>query len=245
MPHRLFVDLPLSEGLTCALPDGATRHTQVLRMQPGHAVTLFNGRGGEWTGTITQMSRSETLVHVEQFVDCSRELPIHVTLAVGMPANERMDWLVEKAAELGVSAIQPLECQRSVLRLNGSRAEKRVAHWQAIAVSASEQSGRTTVPTVHPIKSAQTWLSESAPAQASSATPRYVLSLRDAVDLGGALRQSGQIQDALFLSGPEGGLTEDEEAAALAKGFMAVSLGPRILRADTAPLAALAILSAR
>lgn len=245
MTHRLYVDMTLAEGLTCALPDHATRHTQVLRMQPGNTVTLFNGQGGEWLAEITQMSRSETCVHIQQFVDCARELPTRITLAIGMPANERMDWLVEKACELGATTIQPLECQRSVLRLSGARADKRVAHWQAIAVSACEQSGRTAIPIVHPISSAKDWLSVCSQVGAPEGTRRYVLSLRNTTDFTSTIRSAGHIREAVFLSGPEGGLTEDEETAALAAGFTAVSLGPRVLRADTAPLAALAILGTR
>ncbi|WP_374592639.1 16S rRNA (uracil(1498)-N(3))-methyltransferase [Aquabacterium sp.] len=245
MPHRLFVELALSEGLTCSLPEGPTRHTQVLRMQPGDALTLFNGQGGEWSATVDAMSRSETVVCIGSYVECSRELPVRVTLAVGMPANERMDWLVEKAAELGAFAIQPLECQRSVLRLSGARADKRVTHWQAVAISACEQSGRTAVPIVHPIRTAADWLVASAQPGTHLDIKRYVLSLREATDFASTLGRAADLRDAMFFSGPEGGLTEGEEAAALAAGFAPVSLGPRVLRADTAPLAALAILGAR
>lgn len=212
-------------------------------MQPGDEVVLFNGQGGEWLAEIEQMSRAETHVRVRQFTACSRELPCAVTLAIGMPANERMDWLVEKAAELGVAAIQPLECQRSVLRLSGPRAAKRVAHWQAIAIAACEQSGRTAVPTVHPIQPASTWL--AAQEQPAPNSARFVLSLRNAADLTRALDEAGDLRRACFFSGPEGGLTDTEEDAALAAGFCSVSLGPRTLRADTAPIAALAILGSR
>ncbi len=244
MTHRIYVDTPLSPELALALPDGATRHTQVLRMQPGDALCLFNGRGGEWSAEISEMSRSETVVRVLRHEASSRELACAVTLAVGMPANERMDWLVEKAAELGVVAIQPLECQRSVLKLSGTRAEKRVAHWQAVAIAACEQSGRTAVPTIHPIRLASAWLA----ALAHGDTPgsaNYVLSLRDARGLTTALDSAGDLTSARFFSGPEGGLTEEEERAALAAGFQATSLGPRTLRADTAPIAALAIIGSR
>ena len=143
-----------------------------------------------------------------------------------------------------MAAIQPLECQRSVLKLSGVRAEKRVAHWQAVAIAACEQSGRTSVPTIHPIQPASTWLAAQAKT-ASPASARYILSLRDTHDLTAALDSEGGRSSACFFSGPEGGLTEYEERAALTAGFKAVSLGPRTLRADTAPIAALAIIGSR
>lgn len=244
MPHRIFIDRPLAADLTLALPSGATRHTQVLRMQPGDAIEVFNGQGGEWYAEIVQMSRKETTVRVLRHESCDRELSCPVALAVGIPANERMDWLVEKATELGAASIQPLTCLRSVLRLDGARAEKRVAHWQAIAIAACEQSGRTIVPTIHPIQTATSWL--AAQVQDSAAhQARYTLSLRDSRSFMSALNSSDQPKSVCLFSGPEGGLTEDEENAALAAGHIAVSLGPRTLRADTAPLAALAIIGSR
>ena len=239
MSHRLYVPIDWCAGTTIALPEGATRHTQVLRLQPGDAVVLFNGRGGEWLGRVAQMARGSTVVEVIEQVAVERELPTAVTLAVGMPANDRMDWLVEKAAELGVAAIQPLECSRSVLRLQGERASKRVAHWQAIAVAACEQSGRTAVPEVRAVLPLLPWLAAGESCLAPSGA-RWVLSLREARPLGEMLASQAGLVSACFLSGPEGGLSEEEERAAREAGFAAVSLGPRTLRADTAPLAALA-----
>jgi 16S rRNA (uracil1498-N3)-methyltransferase len=230
MPPRLFVDQPLRAGETFALPAGPARHVQVLRLQPGAALTLFNGEGGEWGATVTQMGRSDVSVQLGAHADVDRELRLHVTLALGMPANERMDAVVEKATELGVAVIQPLMCERSVLRLNAERAEKKVAHWQAVALSACEQSGRTRVPQVAEVRSVTQWLQQLAP----SASTRWLLSLREAEPL------AAPSDRVLCLSGPEGGLSPAEETAARAAGFSAVSLGPRVLRADTAPLALLA-----
>jgi len=159
-----------------------------------------------------------------------------VTLAVGMPANERMDALVEKATELGVAALQPLICERSVLRLSGERAEKRQAHWQAVAVAACEQSGRTRVPTVAPVRTLSDWLATKPAADGVAA---HVLDPR-----AGPASQL-PAGPALFLSGPEGGLSESEIRLAESAGFVPIGLGPRILRADTAPLAILAHLSLR
>jgi 16S rRNA (uracil1498-N3)-methyltransferase len=228
---------------------------QVLRMQPGGQVQLFDGRGGEWLATVTEMGRKVVTVAVGEAVPSERELSVQVTLAMGMPANDRMDALVEKAAELGVHAIQPLLCERSVLRLDGERAAKKVAHWQAVAVSACEQCGRAVVPQVHEVKSLAAWLrgAQAAPAlEAGGRQRRGVLSLREAVTmrawLGADAAQatagatSAQRTSYVFLSGPEGGLSPTEEALALEAGWTALTLGPRVLRADTAPLAALSVI---
>jgi 16S rRNA (uracil1498-N3)-methyltransferase len=235
MPPRLYVDPPLSHGSQISLPSGAARHVQVLRLQPGAAVTLFDGAGGEWSATVERMGRSEVQVRVGEHHAVDRELPLPVTLALGMPANERMDTLVEKATELGVAEIQPLVCQRSVLRPSGERAQKKVAHWQAVAVAACEQSGRTRVPHIAPVLAFDDWLARLGPADG---TRRVLLSFAGA-PLGVDETQAG----VLCLSGPEGGLTGAEEAAARTEGFVPCSLGPRVLRADTAPLALLAHLA--
>ena len=237
MLPRFFVPPPLRAGDVRALPPGPARHVQVLRLQPGDEITLFDGSGGEWRARIEQIGRSEVSVHLLEHVDTSVELPFEVTLAMGMPANDRMDGVVEKATELGVAALQPLVCERSVLRLNGERADKKVAHWQAVAASASEQCGRTRVPTVHPVRTLPQWLAGLTP---DATTRRLVLSLRE--DRPWRVVASAD-QRLLFLSGPEGGLSEAEEQAALQAGFEPTSLGPRVLRADTAPLAVLAALA--
>ena len=235
MPPRLHVSLPLSGAAELDLPEGAARHVQVLRLQPGAALTLFDGRGGEWDAQVLRMGRREVAVRIGEFHDVSRELPLAVTLAVGMPANERMDALVEKACELGVAAIQPLVCERSVLRLDGERAERKREHWQAQAVAAAEQSGRTRVPRIgRPLRLAE-WL----PTLGARPGPRWLLSPAGARPLPAAAAAA----PVLLLSGPEGGLSPAEEDAARAKGFQAVQLGARVLRAETAPLAALAVLA--
>ena len=232
MTIRLFVETPLAASTEMALPPGPARHAQVRRVQPGEALVLFDGQGGEWLARVTAMGRSEVRVAVEQHIHVDRELPLAVTLAVGMPANERMDILVEKATELGVAAIQPLLCERSVLRLAGERAERKREHWQAVAVAASEQCGRTRVPGVEPVRALGAWLAMRPVATSAgwllSPGPLATPPSRPA---GGPL---------VLLSGPEGGLSPGEEDAAIGAGFSAVSLGPRVLRAETAPLAVLA-----
>ena len=209
----------------------------MLRLQPGDPVILFNGalEGGEqeWPARVVRIGKRdvEVLVGAARAVD--RELSWPVTLAVVPPANERMDWLVEKAAELGATAIQPLRGERSVLRLEGARAEAKVRHWQAIAIAASEQCGRARVMRVAPSVELAQWLT------AAPASQRYLISP------GAALVASAQPlpppgAPIYVLSGPEGGLSADEEGAAVAHGFLAIRLGPRVLRAETAPLALLA-----
>ncbi|WP_295980175.1 16S rRNA (uracil(1498)-N(3))-methyltransferase [uncultured Variovorax sp.] len=231
---RIHCATPLAPGAQLGLQPGAARHVQVLRLQPGDALTLFDGRGGEFGATVTRMGRSDVDVQVGARLDAEREAGIAVHLAVGMPANDRMDWLVEKATELGVASIQPLQTAHGVLRLAGERAQKKQEHWQAVAVAACEQCGRNRVPPVHPVRDLGAWLEglgEDAPAA------RHVLGFGDAAQpLGRAAPAGGS---ALFLSGPEGGLNPQEEARARASGFVLTTLGPRILRAETAPLAAL------
>ncbi|MDP1649430.1 MAG: 16S rRNA (uracil(1498)-N(3))-methyltransferase [Rubrivivax sp.] len=235
MTIRLFVALPLLAGAELSLPSGAARHAQVRRVQPGDALLLFDGGGSDWPATVLAVGRSEVRVHVGQPLAVARELRHEVTLALGMPANERMDMLVEKATELGVARLQPLLTERSVLRLAGERAERKREHWQAVAQAACEQCGRARVPVVEPVRTLAEWL-PSAPAGL-----RLLLSLRQpARTLPEAAASLSPGTALCTLSGPEGGLTAAEEDAALAAGFVVAGLGPRVLRAETAPLAVLA-----
>jgi 16S rRNA (uracil1498-N3)-methyltransferase len=238
---RFHCSVPLSAGASLALPPGAARHVQVLRMQPGDALTLFDGAGGEYTATVERMGRSDVAVTVGAHLPVEREAPRAVHLAVGMPANERMDWLVEKATELGVASIQPLATAHGVLRLSGERAEKKRAHWEAIAVAACEQCGRNRVPVIHPVQPFAAWL--GTPAHAEPGALRLVLSLAEGTRGIAALETETAGAGALVLSGPEGGLSGTEEQQAIASGFAPVTLGARVLRAETAALAALVALA--
>ncbi len=256
MNPRIFVDRPLSEpdwaeGLALELPPAAARHVQVLRLQPGSGLTLFDGRGGQWTAQITAMTRSGARVALGAHEAVERELPLAVTLAVCMPANDRMDDLVEKATELGAAGIVPLMSERSVLRLSGDRAAKRQAHWQAVAVAAAEQSGRNRVPAVHAVQPLEEALTGRFRGLTPEVSLRWQLSLEaQAMGIPSAIEWMNLRPPAaasahlLVLSGPEGGLSPAEQAQAQAAGFAPVSLGPRTLRADTAPLAALAVVGA-
>jgi 16S rRNA (uracil1498-N3)-methyltransferase len=241
---RFYCPAALVTGELLSLPAGAARHVQVLRLQPGDPITLFNGGipgavplGGEFDATIRRIGRSEVQVEVGQQVCVEREAAREVHLALGMPANERMDWLVEKATELGVSSIQPLVTQRSVLKLDAGRAGKKLAHWRGIALAACEQCGRNRVPFIHEVTPLLDWV------RSARVATRLLLSLGPQSQRLLAAVAPGLAGPVLLLSGPEGGLSNEEEAAARACGFMPVTLGPRTLRADTAPLAALAALT--
>ena len=257
---RFYCPTPLIPGELLELPAGAARHVQVLRLQPGDSITLFNGgpamdgNGGEFDATVTRMGRSDVQVQLGPHHPVEREAARAVHLAVGMPANDRMDWLVEKATELGVASIQPLMTERSVLRLNGERADKKVAHWQSVAISACEQCGGNRVPVIHEVMGFSAWAKARLQNQAAPATQgelsghSLLLSLRSGTqDLREAVPAQSWTVGATpaaitFLSGPEGGLSAAEEEIALSCGFAPVTLGPRVLRAETAALAALAAL---
>jgi len=239
---RIYCPLPLVTGQVVDLPSTAARHVQVLRMQPGHTLTLFNGEGGEFSAEVQHMGRSDVRVVVGEHRDVECEAAVQVHLAVGMPANERMDWLVEKATELGVHRITPLMTERSVIRLTGERAEKKQAHWQAVAASASEQCGRNRVPVIDMPERLDAWLARQ---KTQTDEVHGVLSLHTSTQPLHVLRDgaAGSAKSWVLLNGPEGGLTDAEDAAARAKGFVALSLGERVLRAETAALSALALLT--
>ena len=232
------------------LPSGTARHVQVLRLQPNDEIILFNGQGGEYKAVITQMSRSDVSVRVGEHNQIERELNIRVTLWSGITANERMDWLLEKATELGASTLLPITAERSVLKLKGDRADKKWAHWQAIAVASSEQCGRNRVLDVGPPVNLSHAIAQLSVAPLQAA--KWVLSLspgnrslQEMMQTLKTAKQEGQpnASELILLSGPEGGLSPAEEAQAITSGFVPVSLGNRVLRAETAPVAVLSALS--
>jgi 16S rRNA (uracil1498-N3)-methyltransferase len=232
---RFFVPLTLHAGELLSLPAAAARHVQVLRFQPGHVLTLFNGEGGEYAATVERMGKNDVTVKVGAHAALEREAARAVHLAVGMPANERFDWLIEKATELGAASIQPLMTERSVLKVTGDRAEKKLAHWQAQAQAACEQCGRNRVPRIAAAMQLQDWL-KTAPIPGA----RLLLSLHpDSRSLGELTQAASAVT---VLSGPEGGLSPTEEQSALAQGFSPASLGARVLRAETAAIACTAAL---
>jgi 16S rRNA (uracil1498-N3)-methyltransferase len=251
MSPRFYADMALVPGQSVSLPDQTARHVQVLRLQPGAPITLFNGQSsgqpgseGEFGATVERMGRSDVQVLIGAYSPSAREAGRAIHLAVVMPTNERMDWLIEKATELGAASIQPLMSERSVLRLKGERADKKLAHWRAAATAACEQCGRNRLPMIHEVSTLADWLKtgQTPAAQAAQSSVRLLASLQDG-SRPLALATAGSCGDVTFLSGPEGGLSAAEETAAIACGFAPVTLGPRILRAETAPLACLALLT--
>jgi 16S rRNA (uracil1498-N3)-methyltransferase len=234
---RFFVDRDLAAGLSLDLPAAAARHVQVLRLQPGAQITLFNGQGGQWGARIERMGRTSVEVCVQALEAAAPDVARPVHLALGMPANERMDWLVEKASELGAHGIWPLQTTRSVLRLSGERALKKRAHWLAVARAACEQCGGNRIPEIGEVSELPQWLMRT-----DHAPLRCVLSLAaDAQPLALWLHRVPADAAVQFLSGPEGGLSPAEEDAARQAGYAPVSLGPRVLRAETAALTALTL----
>jgi 16S rRNA (uracil1498-N3)-methyltransferase len=235
---RFHCPTALATGLALSLPPGAARHVQVLRLQPGDVITLFNGEGGEFDATVSRMGRSDVEVEVGAHRPVERETARAVHLLAGITANDRMDWLVEKATELGVASITPLVAERSVLKLKGERAEKKLAHWQGVAVAAAEQCGRNRVPPIHPAVTLAEWVKKAPPGE------RWVLSLSEGTQpVAQVLSRAPRtpVTPVTVLSGPEGGLSPAEELAALSADFLPMTLGPRVLRAETAPLALLAL----
>jgi 16S rRNA (uracil1498-N3)-methyltransferase len=241
---RIHTPQDLSSGASVQLDASAARHVQVLRMQPGDDLTLFNGQGGEFEAKVTLMGRSQVDVQLGLHHATEREAARQVHLAIGMPANERMDWLIEKATELGAASIQPLMSERSVLRLSGERAEKKTAHWQAAAIAACEQCGRNRIPTIFSPISYQKWLLafiESARSAPDLIVRKAILSLHPQAIPAARWAEQHAGSALLCLAGPEGGFSPAEEQAALEAGFAPISLGSRTLRSETAPLAALAL----
>lgn len=230
-PPRFFLDQTLSLGARFGLPAGPARHAGALRLAAGDALTLFNGRGGEYTAGVERITRDEVAVAITGFREIERESRLEITLAQGISSGERMDYTLQKATELGVAAIQPIAAKRSVVKLAGERAEKRVAHWQGVVASACEQCGRNRLPPIAaPVPLAQ-WLGTRGDERLLFLSPLAQTRLADL--------DAPRGRDVL-IAGPEGGFEADEIAALHAAGAVPIRLGPRVLRTETAALAALA-----
>jgi len=240
---RFFVDMPLATGERLALPEDVARHVQVLRMQPGDALTLFNGQGGQYEARLAELGRRMATVELGAFCALETEPPYRITLAQGIAGGDKMDWLIEKAIELGASRIVPVGTARAVVRLSGERAARRQAHWQALVAAACEQCGRNRVPEVQPPRELSAWL-DTLPAALDEGELRLILSPRAAQPFD-ALPKLAPPATVTLLIGPEGGLAPEEEEAATAHGFTPIALGPRVLRTETAGMAVLAALAAR
>lgn len=227
----------LAIGATVTLPDALAHHVQVLRLSAGDNICLFNGQGGEYVATLNAIEKKRVFAEIKTFSPCEAELSHAITLAQALPEASKMDWIVEKAVELGATAIQPLAAQRCVVRLNAERAAKKQQHWQGIVVAASEQCGRNRLLQVAEPADFNHWITQSDLHRRILLSPRGEQSLAD-------WARHHPPQALTLIIGPEGGFNPQEEDAACAHGALPLSMGPRVLRTETAGLAALAALNA-
>ena len=234
---RFYCPQPLVPGTTIALPEAVAHHISVVRLAPGELITLFNGEGGEVQASIVSVAKRSVTAEVQAHLARDVELAFAVTLAQALPEASKMDWIIEKAIELGAAGIVPLAAQRCVVRLSAERAEKKLAHWQGIIVSASEQCGRNRLAQLAPLQEFSQWHKQQDLHKRIILTPRAQQSLAD-------WTRHQPPQALTVMVGPEGGFSEAEESAAIAAGAIGLAMGPRILRTETAGLSALATLSA-
>lgn len=229
---RFYVDFALSPDSVVELPDDVVRHLNVLRVKNTEEIVLFNGNGKAYPALPEVLEKRRASVRILREEVTDNESPLNITLVQAVSAAERMDFTLQKSVELGVAEIRPVISERCVVRLSGERAEKRVARWQEIVVSACEQSGRNIVPKVLPLTAYAQALQ-----QLPQETTKLLMSLNRAQKLSDVRPQSGKV---VFMVGPEGGWTEKEEQQAFDAGFQSVTLGKRVLRTETASLAAIA-----
>ncbi|MGZ8290840.1 MAG: 16S rRNA (uracil(1498)-N(3))-methyltransferase [Telluria sp.] len=234
---RFYCPEPLAVGATIALPEAVAHHVNVLRMQPGDALCLFDGKGGEYVARLAGVDRRRASATIESHDPREAELPYAVTLAQALPEGSKMDWIIEKAVELGVAAIQPLAARRCVVKLSAERAGKKLEHWQGVIESASGQSGRNRLAKLEEPCDFERWIGARDMGSCILLTPRATQSLADWV-------RATPPQSISLMIGPEGGYTQQEEDAAIERGAIALSMGPRILRTETAALAAMAAINA-
>ncbi|HJV85456.1 MAG TPA: 16S rRNA (uracil(1498)-N(3))-methyltransferase [Noviherbaspirillum sp.] len=234
---RFFCPFPLTVGAIVTLPEHVSHHIHVLRLAAGDTITLFNGDGGEYVATLSAPDRKRASAEVKTFSPRDVELPYAITLAQALPEGSKMDWIIEKAVELGAAAIQPLAARRCVVRLSAERAAKKKEHWEGIIVSASEQCGRNRLASLCEPVEFDEWIRQQNLHRRILLSPRGEQSLSD-------WARHHPPQAVTLLIGPEGGFTDEEEAAAIAQGVLPLSMGARVLRTETAGLAALAALNA-
>ncbi len=229
---RIYTAQPLATGADIELEESAARHVAgALRLRAGAALTLFNGDGGEYHAELVEAARRQVRVRVGEFNPVERESPLPVTLGLGISRGERMDYAIQKSTELGVARVVPLISERTEVRLRGEREQKKQRHWQQVAISACEQCGRNRVPEIAAVTGLADWLAQA------TGDLRLVLHHRTDGGLGDLPRPA----NLDLLVGPEGGLAPAEVDAALAAGFTGMALGPRVMRTETAPVAALSI----
>jgi len=232
---RFFVPLELSSGAEIELPERAARHCAVLRLRRGDNVVVFSGEGGEFSAELTRVSRDDVRVRLISMQAVERESPLAITLAQCLSSSDRMDITLQKSTELGVSRIVPIASQRSVVRLSNERADRRIVHWRNVLVAACEQCGRNRVPEIDAITDFADFLGVP-----GGEGRRLLL----APDASRDLRDLEPSRAVMLLVGPEGGLAPQERQQAEARGFAPIRFGPRVLRTETAPLAAIAAMQA-
>jgi len=235
---RIYIDQDLNQALEqdslITLDENGQRHVaQVLRLKAGAVVTLFDGRGGEYQATLTQVSRHSVCAHLDSFDVHSRQSPLAITLAQGISRGDKMDYTLQKATELGVHHIVPLTTERCGVHLNEERRHKRQRHWQGIITAACQQSGRDRLPQLQPINPLTQWLAQSNTPMKLVLDPEAHQTFRDLKPPEAGVE---------LLIGPEGGLDADEIKLAQRHGYQTISIGPRILRTETAGIATLAII---
>ena len=236
---RFFVANPLPRGIALpvafSLDENTATHLRVLRLQEGETVTLFDGHGGEFSASIVAIGKRDVMVNLLEHFSIERESPLNITLVQALATGDKMDWIIQKATELGVTAIEPIQTARATVKLSGDRVEKRAQHWQAVATAACEQCGRNRVPAVHPLLDFQAWIARRQHLNGFMLHPDAEGDLLTSVKPVAA-------QGLALLIGPEGGFAPEEIAAALRAGVQPLRFGPRVLRTETAGMAALAAL---
>ena len=240
---RVYVEAPVATGKRLVVEGSAANHiTRVLRLRSGDLLTVFDGSGGEFGARIEEFRKDSVVVTVEEHRPLDRESPLPLTLAQGISRGERMDWIIQKATELGTSRIVPLFTKRSMVRLDERQAERKLQHWRAIAIAACEQCGRNKLPELAaPVDFFDVLPADDSGSMRLLLSPTGNLRIEDLAEVGQDLAP-GVRKGITVLIGPEGGLEEVEQEAALAAGFKAVRLGPRVLRTETAAMAALTII---
>jgi 16S rRNA (uracil1498-N3)-methyltransferase len=231
---RFYCPPPLPQNGSFELPADAAHHaSRVLRLREGDAVQIFDGIGNECHGVIAELNGKRVIVGDIRAANINRESPLHITLAQALSSSEKMDWVIQKATELGASEIQPLATERSVARLSSERAEKRVEHWQQVAIAACEQCGRNMLPTIHAPIDIMVWLQQTR----TSTDAKFILLPEGASSLSSQAKPLGNIT---LLIGAEGGFASAESESALLCGFTPIRMGARVLRTETAAVAGLA-----
>jgi len=229
---RIYTSAPLSVGAQVSLDEAPSHHlSKVLRMQEGRELIVFNGQGGEFSAVIEAVHKKMVDIRVGDFIESDRQSPLSLELAIGISKGERMDWVLQKATELGVTRISPLITERTEVKLSGERLEKKLVHWQQIIIGACEQSQRNRLPELHAPVTLASWLS------GSTATRKFVLHHRD----NQGLPAGESVDQVALLIGPEGGLSQQEIDQARDAGCSPLTLGPRVLRTETAPLVAISL----